>query len=56
MVCRGGGLSADHVDILSHYDVLTDIIKIATGHAEELEDQIHSSIDDIVEQIPVGAD
>ena len=44
------------MDILSHFDVLTDIVKVATGHAHELEDKIHSSIDDIVEQIPVGAD
>ena len=28
---RGGGQSADHVDVLSHIDVLRDLVIIATG-------------------------
>ena len=44
------------MDILSNDGVLKDIIKIATGHGDELEDKIHSSIDDIVARIPLGAD
>lgn len=53
---RAGGKSADHVDILSNDGVLTDIIKIASGRGHELEDKIHSRLDEIVKNIPLNAD
>ena len=36
-------------------DVLRDLVLIATGHGEELEDEIVSDIDDIVAAIPLDA-
>ena len=54
--CRGGGKSADHVDILSHDGVLSDIVRLAAGQAGEVEDNIISRLDDIVAQIPIDAD
>ncbi|KAK9805752.1 hypothetical protein WJX73_005728 [Symbiochloris irregularis] len=53
---RGSGKSADHVDILSHDGVLSDIIRQATGHAADVHDEIHSDLDDIVAQISLHAD
>ena len=44
------------MDILSHVDVLHDLVMIATGHGGELGDSIHSNIDDIVAAIPLDAD
>ena len=40
--------SSDHVDILSHENVLRDILMIAAGHHDQLEDQVVSNIDEIV--------
>ena len=56
LLSRGGGKSANHVDILSHVDVLHDLVMIATGHGTELGDVITSNIDDIVAAIPLDAD
>ncbi|CAG8725284.1 3101_t:CDS:2, partial [Racocetra persica] len=41
---RGGAKTADHVDILGNYAITEDILRIASGHAEELKDRITSNI------------
>jgi hypothetical protein len=53
--CRGGPHSADHVDILSNVDLLTDVIKIVAGAGHELKDVIISDISRIADNIPVDA-
>lgn len=57
---RGGPLSADHVDILGNHKMMYDFLKIATDfHSEELKDQIHSDITNLVSRIrshPVNMD
>jgi len=47
-MCRVYPYSSDHVDVLSHENVLRDILMIAAGHHGQLGDQIVSNIDDIV--------
>ncbi|KAK9918842.1 hypothetical protein WJX75_007445 [Coccomyxa subellipsoidea] len=55
---RGGPRSADHVDILGHMDVLSDILTIASGHGDQLEDKIISDVKRIADNIKldVGCD
>jgi len=49
---RRGPYSGDHVDILGHYDVLTDLMKIVTGHnVDEVKDEIISDIREIAKEI-----
>ena len=57
-VSRGGPRSADHVDILGHMDVLTDVLTIASGHGDELQDKIVSDVKRIADNIKldVGCD
>ncbi len=57
-VSRGGPRSADHVDILGHMDVLKDILTIASGHGDELQDKILSDVKRIADNIKldVGCD
>lgn len=57
-VSRGGPRSADHVDILGHVDVLTDILTIASGHGDQLQDKILSDVKRIADNIKldVGCD
>lgn len=57
-VSRGGPRSADHVDILGHVDVLRDVLTIASGHGDELQDKILSDVKRIADNIKldVGCD
>ena len=54
--CRGGPRSADHVDILGHMDVVADVLTIAAGRGDELQDKIISDVGRIADNIPLGAD
>ena len=54
--CRGGPRSADHVDILGHMDVVADVLTIAAGRGDELQDKIISDVARIADNIPLGAD
>ena len=44
---RGGGKAADHVDILGNHEVISDILAIATGRGDALEDRLLSNITQI---------
>ena len=44
---RGGGKAADHVDILGNHEVISDILAIATGRGDALEDRLISNITEI---------
>ena len=48
---RGGPRSADHVDVLSHEDVLRDVVAIVTGTGGELEDRFHSNVRDVAARV-----
>ncbi|KAK9829180.1 hypothetical protein WJX72_004349 [[Myrmecia] bisecta] len=56
MDLRGGPRSADHVDILAHVDVMVDVLKIAAGAGDELDDKILSEIDNIASRIDLNDD
>ena len=49
-------VSADHVTILSNAGVIADVVAVATGHGDKLEDDIHSDIDRIVSRISLEAE
>lgn len=53
---RGGPNSADHVDILSNVDLISDVLTIAAGHGDKLDDVIISEIRSIADNIPYGAE
>ncbi|RKP02736.1 hypothetical protein CXG81DRAFT_10415 [Caulochytrium protostelioides] len=54
---RGGGRTADHVDILGNTQVLEDILYIAAGKGEErVFDQISSEIDGIARNVELPPD
>ena len=53
---RGGPRSADHVDILGHMDVLADVLTIAAGHGDILEDKITSDVRRIAGNINIDED
>ncbi|KAJ3167984.1 hypothetical protein HDU88_001931 [Geranomyces variabilis] len=55
---RGGPGSGDHVDILGNYELTEDILRVVSGHGDQLEDRIHSDIDAIVDRVelPPGLD
>ncbi|KAJ3152961.1 hypothetical protein HDU86_005416 [Geranomyces michiganensis] len=55
---RGGPGSGDHVDILGNYELTEDILRMVSGHGDQLEDRIHSDIDAIVSRVelPPGLD
>ena len=44
------------MDILGHMDVLTDVLTVAAGRGNELQDKIVSDVARIAENIPLGAD
>ncbi|CAG8534380.1 1342_t:CDS:10 [Acaulospora morrowiae] len=50
---RGGGKTADHVDILGNYALTGDVLKIAAGNGDELEDNISSNILEYVSKVNV---
>ena len=52
--CRGGPRSADHVDILGHMGVLTDVLKVASGRGKELEDDIISNVREIADKMDIS--
>ncbi len=54
-LCRGGPLSADHVDILSNVEVLADVLRIVAGRGHALQDQIVSNISQIAERVSPDA-
>ena len=43
--------SPEHVDILSHQDVLRDVLLIAAGRSKQIGDRVVSNIDDIATNI-----
>ncbi|TPX45836.1 hypothetical protein SeLEV6574_g03615 [Synchytrium endobioticum] len=47
--------AADHVDILGNHKVLEDILRIASGNGEDLDDAFWSNILEIARRIPRGA-
>ncbi|KAI5193337.1 phospholipid:diacylglycerol acyltransferase [Nematocida minor] len=46
---RGGAHTAEHVNILGNYSLITDILKIASG--ERLDDEIISNLPELIEEI-----
>jgi phospholipid:diacylglycerol acyltransferase len=48
---RGSGKAADHVDILGNHEVISDILAIATGRGDALEDRLLSNITEIAARI-----
>lgn len=48
---RGGGRSADHVDVLGNVGLMDLLLRVAAGREDEVEDLIISNIDEIAEQI-----
>ena len=46
---RGGSTTADHVDILGNSELLTDILLIATGNDDQVQDRVLSKIQEISE-------
>ena len=49
--CRGGPKSSEHVDILANVEVMEDVLKIAVGQGEELEDSIVSRVPEIAANV-----
>ncbi|RKP36260.1 Lecithin:cholesterol acyltransferase-domain-containing protein [Dimargaris cristalligena] len=52
---RGGSDTADHVDILGNYQVISDLLRVAAGKAENVGDQIVSDIRRIARNIDLDA-
>ncbi|CAG8650933.1 22413_t:CDS:10 [Dentiscutata erythropus] len=50
---RGGAKTADHVDILGNYALTEDILRVAAGDGEKLEDRITSNILEYASKIDV---
>lgn len=48
MDLRGGSATADHVDIMGNYDVMSALLLVVTGNGHEVVDRVTSSIDDII--------
>ena len=44
---RGNGRASDHVDILGNHEVISDILAVATGRGNTLEDRLLSNITEI---------
>lgn len=42
---------SDHISVLGNEAVLADVIRVATGHAHELQDRIVSDIDAMAAQV-----
>lgn len=47
---RGGPNAAAHIEILGNDGVIADVIRVAAGRSDELQDEIHSDIDRIGER------
>ncbi|CAG8592849.1 4055_t:CDS:10 [Dentiscutata heterogama] len=50
---RGGAKTADHVDILGNYALTEDILRVAAGNGEKLENRITSNILEYASKIDV---
>eukprot|EP00199_Chlamydomonas_sp_CCMP681_P006342 CAMPEP_0119105908 /NCGR_PEP_ID=MMETSP1180-20130426/3746_1 /TAXON_ID=3052 ORGANISM="Chlamydomonas cf sp, Strain CCMP681" /NCGR_SAMPLE_ID=MMETSP1180 /ASSEMBLY_ACC=CAM_ASM_000741 /LENGTH=189 /DNA_ID=CAMNT_0007091089 /DNA_START=51 /DNA_END=620 /DNA_ORIENTATION=+ len=48
---RGGPAASAHVDILGNEELLTDVLRVATGAGDLVEERIESRIDQITAQI-----
>lgn len=48
---RGGPKSADHVDIMGNFEMISDILQIVAGKGEMLQDHVSSPIDEIGNKI-----
>jgi phospholipid:diacylglycerol acyltransferase len=53
---RGGGRSADHVDLLGHEQVLEDIVAIAAGKGGELTDRFVSRAREVAARVRLPTD
>lgn len=51
MDLRGGSGTADHVDIMGNYDVITALLKVVTGNGGEVHDRITSDLDKLVADV-----
>ena len=49
--CRGGPKSSEHVDILANVEVMEDVLRIAVGHGEDMEDQVISRVPEIAANV-----
>eukprot|EP00743_Colponemidia_sp_Colp-15_P014910 GILK01017778.1.p1 GENE.GILK01017778.1~~GILK01017778.1.p1 ORF type:complete len:417 (+),score=54.41 GILK01017778.1:3-1253(+) len=45
MDIRGGGTSSDHVDMMGNYEMLMDVLNIATGNEDKVHERIITDID-----------
>lgn len=43
--------AGQHVDILGNEEMLSDVLRVATGHGEEVRDRIVSRIDEIAANV-----
>jgi phospholipid:diacylglycerol acyltransferase len=53
---RGGPTTADHVDILGRPDLSELILKVVAGHGDDIVENYHSDILEIVERVPIYDD
>lgn len=51
MECRVNPRACDHLDVLSHEGVLSDLLHMAAGQESTLQDQVVSDIDAIVSRM-----
>ena len=49
---RGGRASADHVDLMGNYELIGDILNIATGNEDKVGERIFTDIDERVADLP----
>ena len=52
--CRGGPLSADHVNILANVDMLSDVLAIAAGRGADVEDRFLSDVRSVAARMAVS--
>ncbi|KAJ9075955.1 phospholipid:diacylglycerol acyltransferase [Entomophthora muscae] len=50
---RGGPDTGDHIDILGNSRLTYDVLRIATGHEDDLKDRIESEIQEISSRVPL---
>lgn len=48
---QGGPFTADHVDIMGNHELIEHVIKIISGHEEEVEKRILSNLPDMVKKV-----
>ena len=53
---RGGGQSADHVDLLGNVNVLADIVSLAAGRGDEMQDVWVSDVRAIAGRVRLPTD